>query len=116
MPSDRTTRRDFLKATAAGAAGLALPTLAPAAAQHGPLGTAKSCIFINLIGGPGQLDTFDPKPDAPAEVRGPFRPIQTRVPGVYLSELFPKLAGVTDKFSLIRSMNHDAPPIHEAGL
>lgn len=116
MPSDRTTRRDFLKATAAGAAGLALPTLAPAAKPVSPGGTAKSCIFINLIGGPGQLDTFDPKPDAPAEVRGPFRPIQTRVPSVYLSELFPKLAGLADKFSLIRSMHHDAPPIHEAGL
>lgn len=116
MPSDRTTRRDFLKTTAAGAAGLALPTAAPAVLPTSPAGTAKSCIFINLIGGPSQLDTFDPKPEAPPEVRGPFRPIQTRVPGVYLSELFPKLAGLADKFTLIRSMHHDAPPIHEAGL
>lgn len=115
MPSDRSTRRDFLKATAAGAAGLALPA-GQAAAAPVPPGTAKSCIFINLIGGPAHLDTFDPKPDAPGEIRGPFRPIPTRVPGVYLSELFPKLAAVSDKFALVRSVHHDAPPIHEAGL
>jgi hypothetical protein len=118
MPSpDRTTRRDFLRATAAGAAGLALAGTGTAGSRP-PLaaGTAKSCIFINLVGGPSHLDTFDPKPDAPSEVRGPFRPIRTRVPGVYLSELFPKLAAVADRFSLIRSMHHDAPPIHEAGF
>ncbi len=114
MPTDP-SRRDFLRATAAGAAGLALAPAA-AAAPLAPGGTAKSCIFINLIGGPSHLDTFDPKPAAPAEVRGPFAPIPTRVPGVHLSELFPRLAAVADKFSLIRSMHHDAPPIHEAGL
>lgn len=112
MPTDP-TRRDFLRTAAAGAAVAASPALAPAA----PLvGSAKACIFINLVGGPSHLDTFDPKPDAAAEVRGPFAPIPTRVPGVYLSELFPKLAGLADRFSLIRSMHHDAPPIHEAGL
>lgn len=114
MPTDP-SRRDFLRASAAGAAGLALAPAASAA----PLtlaGTAKSCIFINLIGGPAQLDTFDPKPGAPSDVRGPFAPIPTRVPGVYLSEHFPRLAGLADKFSLIRSLHHAAPPIHEAGL
>jgi uncharacterized protein (DUF1501 family) len=116
MPADRTaTRRDFLRATAAGASGLAVSPVASGALRP-PLGTAKSCIFINLVGGPSQLDTFDPKPDAPAEVRGPFRPIQTRVPGLHLSELFPKLAGAADKFTLIRGMHHDGPPVHEAGL
>jgi uncharacterized protein (DUF1501 family) len=116
MPLDHpSTRRDFLKATAAGAASLALPMTAPATPRS-PLGSAKACIFINLIGGPSHLDTFDPKPAAPSDVRGPFRPIQTRVPGLHLSELFPQLATVADKFSLIRSMHHDAPPIHEAGL
>lgn len=109
------SRRQFLHTAAAGAAGLALPLNATATVR--PLaGTAKSCIFINLVGGPAQLDTFDPKPDAPADIRGPFRPIPTRVPGVYLSELFPKLAGMADKFSLIRSMHHTAPPIHECGF
>ena len=117
MPSaDRTTRRDFLRTAAAGAAGLALTGSLHARPTGRPAGTAKACIFINLVGGPSHLDTFDPKPDAPAEVRGPFAAIPTRVPGIHLSELFPKLAGLTDKFTLIRSMHHDAPPIHEAGF
>lgn len=109
------TRRDFLRSAAAGAAGLALA--APATARVPlALGKAKSCIFINMVGGPAHLDTFDPKPDAPSDVRGPFAPIQTKVPGIHLSELFPKLAGLTDKFSLIRSIHHDAPPVHECGF
>lgn len=117
MPADRTaTRRDFLRATAAGAAGLSLPALASGGHQPPVSGKATSCIFINLVGGPSHLDTFDPKPDAPSDVRGPFRPIQTRVPGLHLSELFPKLAAVADKFALIRGMHHDGPPVHEAGL
>ena len=109
------TRREFLATTAAGLAGVSaaggsvrLPVK--------PAGSAKACIFINLVGGPSHLDTFDPKPEAPSEYRGPFRPIPTRVPGVHLSELFPKLAGMADKFSLIRAMHHTAPPIHECGL
>jgi len=109
------SRREFLKATAAGLVGVSATTAAMRSPPR-PTGTAKSCIFINLVGGPSHLDTFDPKPDAPSEYRGPFRPIPTRVPGVHLSELFPKLAGMADKFSLIRSMHHTAPPIHEAGL
>jgi hypothetical protein len=111
------SRREFLSAAAAGAAAMAVPGLASASPRTPlPTGTAKSCIFINLVGGPGHLDTFDPKPDAPAEYRGPFRPIRTKVPGLHVSELFPKLAGVADKFSLVRSMHHTAPPIHEAGF
>ena len=118
------TRRDFLRTAAAGAAGVALAadlrgTSVPQFLRGTSvprLATAKSCIFINLVGGPSHLDTFDPKPDAPAEVGGPFRPIQTNVPGLHLSELFPKMAAMADKFSLIRSLHHDAPPIHEAGF
>jgi hypothetical protein len=109
------SRREFLSAAAAGTAGLALPSLGGAASRL-PLGTAKSCIFINMVGGPAHLDTFDPKPDAPSTARGPFQPIKTKVPGIHLSELFPNLAKLTDKFSLIRSMHHTAPPIHEAGF
>ncbi|HJZ57903.1 MAG TPA: DUF1501 domain-containing protein, partial [Gemmataceae bacterium] len=109
------TRRDFLRTAAAGAAGLALP-MAATAGSRPPLASARSCIFINLVGGPGHLDTFDPKPEARSDVRGPFRPIPTRVLGLHLSELFPKMAGVADRFSLIRSMHHTAPPIHECGL
>src|SRR5262245_33462840 len=86
------TRRDFLRTAAAGAAGLALPLAAIGGPR--PLASPKSCIFINLVGGPGHLDTFDPKPDARSDIRGPFRPIPTRVPGLHLSELFPKMAGM----------------------
>lgn len=106
------TRREFLAATAA---ATVLPALATARTQR-PLGKAKSCIFINMIGGPPHLDTFDPKSNAPAEYRGPFAAIQTKTPGVHLSELFPKLATLTDKFTMVRSMHHTAPPVHEAGL
>jgi uncharacterized protein (DUF1501 family) len=106
------TRREFLQLAAAGAAGAVLGSPAKAAVRP----RAASVIFINLVGGPSHLDTFDPKPDAPSDVRGPFRPIRTSVPGLHLSELFPNLAKRADKFALIRSMHHDAPPIHESGL
>lgn len=106
------TRREFLAATAA---ATVLPALGTARTPR-PLGKATSCIFINMIGGPPHLDTFDPKPNAPAEFRGPFGAIQTKTPGVHLSELFPKLATLTDKFAMVRSMHHTAPPVHEAGL
>jgi uncharacterized protein (DUF1501 family) len=111
------TRRDFIRTAAAGATALALTQVATGGSRP-PLakGKAKACIFINMVGGPAHLDTFDPKPDAPADVRGPFRPIRTKTPGTYISELFPKLARVADKFSLIRSMHHDAPPVHECGF
>jgi uncharacterized protein (DUF1501 family) len=111
------TRRDFIRTAAAGATALALTGTASAGARPPlALGKAKSCIFINMVGGPAHLDTFDPKPDASSDVRSPFRPIQTKAPGTYISELFPKLADVADKFSLIRSMYHDAPPVHECGF
>ena len=81
---------------------------------------ARNCILIWLAGGPSHIDTFDPKPDAPADVRGEFKPIDTAVPGVQISEVFPKLAKVMDRVTLIRSMtspeaDHDravAPPAH----
>jgi hypothetical protein len=109
------SRREFLSAAAAGAAGLVV-TGGASGGLRPPLASAKSCVLINMVGGPAHLDTFDPKPDAPLDVRGPFRPIRTKVPGLHLSELFPKLATLTDTFSLIRSMHHTAPPIHEAGF
>jgi hypothetical protein len=66
----------------------------------------KSCIFILLCGGPSHLDTWDLKPAAPAEIRGPYQPIATAVPGMRLSELHPRLAKLTQHFCLIRSMTH----------
>lgn len=105
------TRREFLQSSAITAATLATPTL----------GTAKSTkdvhgIFLMLVGGPSQIDTFDPKPDAPSNIRGPFNAVRTRVAGTYLSELFPRLAAHADEFSIIRSLHHTAAPIHETGL
>jgi len=101
------SRRDFLAAV--GAAGLS-------AASHAacPRGEA-NCIFLLLVGGPSQIDTFDPKPDAPADYRGPFRPIRTNVPGILLGEHFPLMARRADKFAVVRSVHHDAAPIHETG-
>ncbi|MBC7965929.1 MAG: DUF1501 domain-containing protein [Fuerstia sp.] len=64
---------------------------------------SKSVIFVWMWGAPSHIDTFDPKPDAPSQYRGPFAPISTRQPGVYFSELLPKLAARSDQFSLIRS-------------
>ena len=122
MSDPQPTRRAFLRAAGALAAtgatsALANSTPTPSGGLRPPLaGKAKSCIFINMVGGPAHLDTFDPKPDAPGDVRGPFRPIRTKVPGVHLSELFPKLAAVADKFALVRGMHHDAPPVHECGF
>jgi uncharacterized protein (DUF1501 family) len=107
------TRREFLRTGPLAVAGAA--TLAgPAVARPAP-GGDRRLIVLNLVGGPSQLDTFDPKPAAPAEVRGPFRPIRTAVPGVLVSELFPRLAARADRFALVRTVHHAAPPIHETG-
>jgi uncharacterized protein (DUF1501 family) len=68
-----------------------------------------------LVGGPSQLETWDPKPEAPEEVRGPFGSIATRVPGVRISEHLPRLAARMDRLALVRSVHHDEAPIHETG-
>jgi uncharacterized protein (DUF1501 family) len=107
-------RRQFLKAGAAAAAAVGLTP--PGQAAAAVTATADACIFLNLVGGPSQLDTFDPKPAAPSDVRGPFRPIHTRVPGLHVSELFPKLAAMADRVAFVRSMHHTAAPIHETGF
>ena len=73
------------------------------------IASKKSCIFILLCGGISHLDSWDLKPDAPSEFRGPYNPISTKVPGMQLSELHPMLAKVTDQFALIRSVNHPGP-------
>ena len=77
--------------------------------------TDTACIVLMMVGGPSQLDTFDMKPGAPSEIRGPFRPIKTNVPGIEISEIFPLTARHADKFSLIRSMHHDGAAVHDAG-
>ncbi|HVL11589.1 MAG TPA: DUF1501 domain-containing protein [Gemmata sp.] len=97
-------RRAFLQAGAATALGLSLPDLLRARAAGAGGGHAKAVILLWLWGGPSQLDTFDPKPNAPLDYRGPFGTIPTRVTGVRFCELFPKLAGLTDKLSLVRTL------------
>ena len=79
-------------------------------AGRGPgFGRARACILVFMWGGPSQLDTWDPKPDAPNEIRGPFQSIVTRTPGLRISEHFPRLALATDRLAVIRSMTHDDP-------
>src|SRR4051812_4003450 len=98
-------RRSFLQLGVAGMASLGLPTILRAkeesAARTGH-SKSTSVILIWLDGGPGHMDMYDMKPDAPAEYRGLWKPIRTRVPGFDITELYPKQAKITDKFSIVR--------------
>jgi hypothetical protein len=111
---DGVNRRDFLTAGGTLFGGcLALPRLLAAEAQSGTRSPHKAVINVYLPGGPPHLDMWDLKPDAPAEVRGEFKPIQTSVPGIQICELFPKIAKMAEKFVFIRSLvgssgDHDA--------
>ncbi len=98
-------RRDFLRVGALGLGGLTLPGLLRArAADHGRKDT--SVVLLFLPGGPSHIDTYDMKPDAPAEFGGPFRPIRTNVPGVDVCELMPRQARVMDRMALVRTFSH----------
>ena len=108
------SRRATLRAGALALTGMSLPRLllAQQSVQEGAaqsFGRAKSCILIFLWGGPSQLDTWDPKPNAPEDIRGPFRPISTTVPGISIGEHFPLLSRQVHRLSIVRSMNHDDP-------
>src|SRR5262249_21343848 len=94
------TRRAFLQVGGSTVLGLTLADRLRAGAPSA--GSAKSVILLWLWGGPSQLDTFDPKPNAPMEYRGPFSPIATKTVGLRVSELFPQVAQLSDKFALIR--------------
>jgi hypothetical protein len=98
------TRRTWLRIGGLALGGLALPEILRAQAQSGARNPAKGIIMVLLPGGPTHLDTFDLKPDAPAEIRGEFRPIATNVPGIDLCEHLPRLARVADKLTIIRSL------------
>jgi hypothetical protein len=108
MSASALSRRRLLQAGGLGALGLATPGLVAArVGSDTPKGAAeKSCIFILLCGGPSHLDTWDLKPAAPPEIRGPYQPIATAVPGMRISELHPRMARLTNRFALIRSMTH----------
>ncbi len=103
------TRRAFLQAGAAGAMGLVLGDRIGSRAMAGGVAPpARAVILLWLWGGPSHLDTFDMKPDAPLEYRGPFEPIATAVPGVRICELLPGLARRADRFALLRAMHHES--------
>src|SRR5215470_1143721 len=93
QPLDLMSRRRFLQAGGIGALSLSMPGMVAARfdGERTPRGAAeKSCIFVLLCGGPSHLDTWDLKPEAPEDIRGPYRPIATTVPGMRLSELHPR--------------------------
>ncbi|MEC9091613.1 MAG: DUF1501 domain-containing protein [Planctomycetota bacterium] len=102
------SRRQVLTAGGAGLFGLSLPKVLEAESDnsHFRKGRAKSVIFLFLFGGPSQLETFDLKPEASAEIRGPFRPTSCRTPGLIMSDQLPKLAQSSDQFCIVRSMSH----------
>jgi uncharacterized protein (DUF1501 family) len=108
---DGVTRRSVLKAGFLGLAGLSLPDLLRAKAAAASRGQAPaddlSIILVWLDGGPPQHETYDPKPDAPAEFRGPLKPIATNVPGIQIAEVLPYHARLMDKMAIIRSMYHN---------
>ncbi len=113
---DGFSRRDFLHAGSLAFLGLGLPDLMRLRAQ-GAVDKKKdiNCIFLMLVGGPSQLDNWDMKPNAPVEIRGPYKPIKTNVPGIEISENFPRMAKHADKYALIRSMYHSAAAVHDIG-
>src|SRR6266567_465939 len=103
-----TRRRDFLKLGVGSFMGLGMVDLLRQRARAAEVarGAGKSspsnvnCILIWMDGGPSHYESFDPKPDAPIDIRGEFKPIKTSGPGVYFSEVIPKLAGIADKFTV----------------
>ncbi len=113
---DGLTRRDILHAGSLAFLGMNLPQLMQLEAQGAVRNdTDRNAIFLFLVGGPSQVDTFDPKPDAPSEVRGPYKAIETKVPGMRISEIFPRTAKQADKFAIVRSMHHNAAGVHDTG-
>ncbi len=101
------TRRQVLEAGGVGLLGLTLPKVLAAETIAGTaVPRAKSVIFLFLFGGPSQLETFDMKPDAPSAIRGPFKPIQSRTPDLRICELMPRMAAISDKYCVIRTMTH----------
>jgi hypothetical protein len=107
---DGISRREMLRAGGLGVFGLSLAELLRGrqSATAGPapaFGKAKSCIILFLMGGPPQHSTWDPKPEAPAEIRGEFKPVATSVPGLTVSELMPRTARLADKICVLRAMS-----------
>lgn len=117
------SRRNMLKASVAGIAGLSLPALLrqrAEAAQTGKPSSRKSVILLWMAGGPSHIDTWDPKPDRPYNNRGPFGVTQSKLPGVFLCEHLPKQAAMLDRFTVLRSVdpeksNHEPNKVFQTG-
>lgn len=110
MQTSRLSRRRLLQAGALGTLGLTLPELLAAGTKA--KSPPKSCIVIYQYGGLSQLDSWDLKPDAPQEIRGPYKPIATATPGFQVGELMPRLATLSERYCVIRSMTHKVP-VHD---
>lgn len=109
---EHASRREWLRVGGLGSLGLSLGGFLQAQARavvpnSGTFGKAKHCIILYLAGGPPQHETFDPKPDAPREIRGEFKPIVTSVPGIHFSELLPRTAQLAHRMAVVRSMFTD---------
>src|SRR5262245_58999006 len=108
---DGLNRREWLRIGGLGAMGLSLPMLlnapraAPAVPTFSGFGKAKACILLFLLGGPPQHETWDPKPDAPPEIRGEFKPISTTIPGLHVGELMPRTARLANKVCVLRAVS-----------
>src|SRR5262245_46275194 len=102
----RTCRRGFLRLSGVRLFSAGLLHLLAGRASAARRATARACIILFQVGGPYQCDTFDPKPLAPEEMRGPFRPVATSVPGLRVTEALPQVARHADKFAIVRSVNH----------
>jgi Protein of unknown function (DUF1501) len=99
------SRRNMLKVSMAGLAGLSLPQLLASRASGASAANNKSVILLWMTGGPSHIDTWDPKPNRPVENRGPFGVISTKLPGIQICEHLPKQAAMMDQFTLIRSVD-----------
>jgi hypothetical protein len=103
---DGLSRREFLRVGGLGLAGLSLPALLQNRGGAAASSRAKSCIQLFMWGGPSQHETFDLKPQAPSGIRGEFQPIATNVPGIRICEHLPRLAGMADRYAILRSVTH----------
>src|SRR4051812_96745 len=111
------SRRAVLRVGGAGLFGLSFPQLLAAATapKARDRATARAVIFLHQWGGPGQHETFDPKPDAPDNVRGWYKATKTKLPGVIFGERIPKLAAMADKFTVVRCLQHTMKNHNSAG-
>lgn len=108
LPTATCSRREMLRRCGLGLFGLSLPQFlaAPRSAAATGVGRAKSCIVLFCWGGTSHIDTWDPKPDGPAEIRGEFSPIATATPGIRFSEHMPLLARQSERLAVVRSVHH----------